>query len=623
MRKTKEKKPVSISRMNLLFFIVFILFAGIIIRLAYVQLVEGDKYKSLADINRTKSIPYTAPRGLIKDANGEVMVNNKTVWTITFQIQENQKQDFDKIASVLTDVLAKPDEDKEKLKKSILVNMDIGPLFKASKYIPRVIKMDIDDKTRAYIEEHKSELLGVQVIPDQMRNYIYHDFMAQVLGYTRSIHDEELAYYQALGYKLTDRVGQYGLEKQYEHVLHGQDGEYIVEVNSDYEAVEEKSFKDAVPGNNLILTIDRRFQQAVEKALEDQVNEIKNRSVKPMKDAEKATAVVLNPKTGAILAMANYPQFDPNWYNGPISQELYQESIMPYASNLAIRGRYPIGSTAKPLTVLVGLQEGVIKKNTVINDTGRIQYDRNANGDPIYMRNYGNHVYGPLTLQKALQKSSNIFMAQIAIEMRRKFGINETIEKMRYYDQMFGLGEITGIDLPEELPGHISTAFNYVQHSIGQHDTFTALQLAQYVSTIANGGYRMKPFVLQAVEEGSVSGSGGKILYKQDPEVLNNVDVSPDYLKAVQEGMYLVTQPGGTAYSALMNLPIKAAAKTGTAQSSERNKDDHAVFIGYAPYENPEIAFAIIIPYGGTGGSTAGPVARKIIDSYLEIYHGQ
>ncbi|GBF09997.1 MAG: penicillin-binding protein 2 [Tepidibacillus sp.] len=637
-KKTKEKKPISLIRINILFFIVFLLFAVIIFRLSFVQLVEGAKYKALADTNRVKEIPFTAPRGLIMDANHEVLVNNKTVWTITFQINENQKQDYEQIAAYLADILVKPDEDKQKLKETILNDMDVGPFFRASKYIPRTIRVDIDEKTRAFIEEHKSELPGIEVIPDQMRNYINGDFMGHVLGYTRNIPSSELDYYLALGYKLNDRIGRYGLEKQYEEVLHGKDGEYVVEVNSDYETVEQKSFTNPVPGNNLILSIDKRFQDEVEKALEKQVNEIKNRPIKPAKDVEIATAVVMNPKTGAILAMGNYPRFDPNWYNGSISTELYKEKIMPYEANTAIRGRFPMGSTMKPLTVLMGLQEGVITPNTYIFDNGRIQYDKDPLGNPIYMRNAQGHAYGNLNPQTALQKSSNIFMTEVVMRMRAKYGLSKTMEKMRYYDQMFGLGSVnTGIDLPEELPGMIAmssktikvngkekrTTFpnsNYVQQSIGQNDTFTPLQLAQYVSTIANGGYRMQPYLVQAIEEGTPSGTSGKILFKREPKVLNKVEISPENLKTVQEGMLLVTQPGGTAYSSLGNLPIRVAAKTGTAQSSDRRKEDNAVLIGYAPYEDPEIAFAIIVPHGGYGGSTAGPIAREIVKAYLEIY---
>ncbi|OEF98043.1 hypothetical protein BHF71_03205 [Vulcanibacillus modesticaldus] len=615
MKLSKDKKPIAIKKINILFFIVFILFAAIIFRLSYVQLVEGEKYKELADKNRTKKIPITAPRGLIKDANKEILVSNKTVWTITFQIDEDSEQDFEKIAYNLAKILAKPEDDIEQVKEDILKSMDVGPYYRASKYIPRVIKVDINEKARAYIEEHKAELPGIEIIPDQMRNYIYNDFMAQVIGYTRSIPNSELDYYQALGYKLTDRIGRYGLEKQYEYVLHGRDGENVVEVDSRYSAIKQKDLKKPIPGNNIILTVDRRFQQAVEQSMEKQINRLQSRTVKPLKDVEKATAVVLDVKTGAVLAMGNYPRFDPNWYNSPISQELYENYIMPYAANTAIRGRFPVGSTVKPLTVLMGLEEEIIEPDTVIVDKGRILYDRDPNGNPLYMKNYGSKANGPITLQQALQKSSNVFMTEIALAMREKFGIIKTLEIMRYYDRMFGLGEKTGIDLPEELPGYMSSSLNYVHHTIGQHDTFTAMQLAQYVTAIANGGYRMRPYLVQAIEDGV----SGKIIYKFEPEVLNKVDISEENLKAVQEGMYEVTQPGGTAYYALRGLPIKIAAKTGTAQAAERNKDDHGIFIGYAPYESPEIAFAIIIPYGG-GSSAAGPIVRDIIEAYLQIY---
>jgi len=618
--KNKEKKPIAIGRINILFFVVFLMFAGIIFRLSTVQLVEGAKYKELAATNRTKTIPFTAPRGLIKDANNEVLVSNKTVWTITFQVEEEIKQDFPKIAADLASLLSVQADDLEKLTNDILVSMDVGPYYRASKYIPRIIQVDVDERIRAYIEEHKIELPGVEVIPDQMRNYIYGDFMAQVLGYMRSIPIDQLEYFQALGYKLTDRVGRYGLEKQYEDVLHGIDGQNIVEVNSAYASVAQKDFMDPVPGDNIILTVNKDFQKAIEDSLEKYVNLLQTREVKPMKDATEATAVVLDPNTGAILAMANYPRFDPNWYNYPISQELYVNSIQPYEANLAIRGRYPAGSTVKPLTVLMGLEEGIIKTNTTINDRGSIQYDKYANGDPIYMRNYGSQSFGQISLQKALQKSSNVFMATIALQMKEQRGIYETLNTMRYYDQMFGLGVKTGVDLPEELPGNISPVQNYVQHSIGQNDTFTAMQLAQYVSTIANGGYRMEPYLVQAIEEGTALGTSGRIIYKKEPVVLNKVDISSENLKAVQAGMHQVTQLGGTAYYSLLGLPIKSAAKTGTAQAAEKNKDDHAIFVGYAPYDNPQIAFAVLVPYGGGGGSSAGPIARDIIQAYLDIY---
>ncbi|MGD9677318.1 MAG: peptidoglycan D,D-transpeptidase FtsI family protein [Vulcanibacillus sp.] len=616
IKTKKQRVHISVSRFNFLFFIIFLLFGAIIFRLAYIQLIEGEKYKDLAEINRTKSIPISAPRGLIKDSNNEILVSNKTVWTITFEINEEIDQDFDNIAMVLADLLTDSDAKKEEKKNSILESMDIGPFYKASKYIPRIIEVDVDDNIRAYIEEHKLDIPGVEVISDQMRNYIYGDFMAQVIGYTRSIPTSETEYYQALGYKLTDHVGIYGLEKQYENILYGQDGQNVFEVSSDYSKVEQKTSTGPIPGNNIILTIDRRFEEAVEKSLEDTVLKAKEKT----DDVELATAVVLDVNTGAVLAMANYPRFDPNWYNGPISQELYQNYIMPYEANTAIRARYPIGSSAKPLTVLVGLEKEVIGINTVIYDGGRIAYDRNAIGQTLYMNNYNGKAFGSITLKGALKYSSNVFMTEIALRLKNKYGIAETLDIMRYYNNMFGLGVKTGIDLPEELPGYLSTTKNYVQQSIGQNDTYTVLQLAQYTSTIANGGYKLEPYLVEAIEEGGTSGATQNIIYKHEPKVLNKIDVSPENLKAVQEGMYQVTQPGGTAYYSFIGLPIKVAAKTGTAQASDKSKEDHTIIMGYAPYDNPQIAFAVIVPHGSVSGISAGLIARDIIEAYLEFY---
>ena len=613
VKKKRNKKPIALRRINLLFFLVFLLFAGIIFRLSFVQLVEGKNYKELADTYREKNIPITAPRGLIKDANHQILVNNKTIWTVTFEINDQKEQDYNQIAETLTSLVVKPGEKKEEIKQTILENMDIGPFYKDSKYIPRTILEDIDEKTRAYIEEHKEELPGIEVIPDQMRNYLFKDFMAQTIGYTRKIPAGELERYQALGYKSSDRIGKQGLEKQYENVLHGKDGYSLVEVNSSYEAVNKKAYVPPIPGNNLILTIDKNYQDAIEKALENQLKVLRPK----YKDAKVAMAVVMNPKTGAILALANYPRYDLNIWNGAVTQQLY-EQIRDFEPNHAIQSAHPVGSTYKPLTILTGLAEKVITTGTVIQDTGRLQYDRRADGSAIVMRNFDGHVYGSLNIQKALQKSSNIYMAEIAIRMKQKYGIKKTLEQQRYYDNMFGLGVKTGIDLPEETAGIQSGASNYVQHSIGQDDTFTVLQLAQYVSTIANNGYRMQPYLVQAIEEGTQSGTGGRIIFHHDPEVMNKVPMPQEHIQAVKRGMYLVTQPGGTANAALRGIPIKAGAKTGTAQAANRNKEDNAVFIGFAPYDDPEIAFAILIPHGGTGGSSAGPVARAIIDSYLQ-----
>jgi len=594
-----------------LFFLVFLFFAGLIFRLSYVQLVEGQNYKDLANTYRDKSIPITAPRGLIMDSNHQVLVNNKTIWTLTFQISEQQKQDYEQIATTLTNLVIKPGENKEDIKKSILDSMDIGPVFKDSKYIPRTIYEDIDEKTRAYIEEHKEELPGVEVIPDQMRNYLFKDFMGQTIGYTRKIPAGVLEYYQALGYKSSDRIGKQGLEKQYENVLHGKDGYSLIEVNSAYEAIRQKDYVAPVPGNNLILTINKAYQDAIEKALADQVNALRPKHP----DVKIGMAVVMNPKTGAILALANYPRYDLNMWNGIVTQQMYDQ-IRDFEPNHAIQDGYPVGSTYKPLTILAGLQEGVINQNTIVQDNGTLRYGKLASD---VMRNYRNHAYGTLNPQKALKFSSNIFMTEVGLRLRAKYGTEKAVGTLRHYDRMFGLGEYTGIDLPEENTGLQSKDLTpLIQHTIGQHDTFTALQLTQYVSTIANSGFRMQPFLVQAIEEGTLSGTGGRIIYNHDPVILNKIPMPQTYINTVKQGMYEVTQSGGTAASVFNGLPFKVGAKTGTADDANPSKEPNGVFIGFAPFDDPEIAFSIIIPHGGTGSGATGPVARTIVQAYLQ-----
>ncbi len=616
-----EQNPVRRSawRYNLLFYIVFILFAVLLGRLAYVQLIEGESYLKKAEAFRSKAIPISASRGLIKDINGDVLVDNITVWTITFEIDDNLKQDYDEIAETLArltcDPVANDAEALAKEKETILRNMDIGPVFQSSKYIPRIVKRDIDECTRAYIEEHRSELPGVDVVRDEIRNYIYDDFMAQVLGYTRGIPSHEAAYYVAQGYRLTDRVGRYGLEKQYEEILRGQDGYYLVEVSSDYLRLETGETVNPVSGNNLILTVNKEFQQSVEAILEKYVSRLNEKN----ENVTVATAVVLDINTGAVRAMGNYPRYNPNWFNGVVTTELYQTSIMPYEGNMAIRSRYEIGSASKLLTVLAGLETGAIGLNTVVNDAGRIAYDKNALGETLYLRNLGGRAMGPINLKNALKLSSNVFMGEISLRMADLYGIDQTMEYYRYYGNMLGLGSKTGIDLPEELSGVVAANKNYVMQAIGQNDTYTALQLAQYTATIGNGGYKMEPYLVEAVEERRAIEELGKVLYKREPKVLNQIDVDPAHLAAVQEGMAMVTESGGTAAGAFYNSQVKVAAKTGTAEVYGK-RAAHTIITGYAPYDNPVMAFSVIVPHGSVDGFAAGTIAREIVDEYFRIY---
>jgi len=600
----KEDKQLA-RRLMLLFFIVFVVFAVLVLRLAHVQLVAGETYAMLSENNQLKRLPITAPRGRILDASGEVLVDNQTVFTVTFQPLEGRnqpKQDIQAIAEHLAKVL-------EMEPKEVLEAMDVGPQRRMSSYIPRRIKSGISPEVMAYLEEHRNELPGVDVVPEPMRKYVYGNFLSHVLGYTRPVPADEKDKYLAKGYRADDRVGVFGLEAQYEDVLKGIDGYMEVLVNSRYEQVGKKNVVAPVRGHDLVLTIDRDFQAKVEAILAETVRSLAKKGVR------QASAVVLDPKTGAVKAMANYPNFDPNIFNGKISPEVYAKEIQGREQNIAINGSYTPGSVVKPATVLMGMHEGVITPKSRL-PAGVIHI---GGGRTV---SDGGRASGMITAKVALQRSSNVFMVGIGERMvKRHPGPYQDLFPVfdRYY-QMFGLGQKTGIDLPKEsigLRGRDKYYGNLLYMTFGQYHNYTPIQLAQYVATIANGGYRMQPYLVQEIRRGTDRpGEEAEVIWRKTPKVLNRLPMNPAYIKDVQEGMRMVASPGGTGYRVYQGLPFQVAAKTGTAQTGA---GDNSLILGYAPYHNPEIAFVVVIPKGGAGSAVSGPVSRKIIEAYFGL----
>nr|MBO2479428.1 hypothetical protein [Bacillota bacterium] len=600
----KEDKQLA-RRLMLLFFIIFVIFAVLVLRLAYVQLVEGETYAMLSENNQLKRLPITAPRGRILDANGEVLVDNQTVFTVTFQPLEGSKkasQDVEAIAQRLAAVLEMDPEE-------VLEAMDVGPQQRMSSYIPRRIKSGITPQMMAYLEEHRSELPGVDIVPEPMRKYVYGRFLSHVLGYTRPVPADEKEKYLAKGYRADDRVGVFGLEQQYEDVLKGIDGYMEVVVNSLYERVGTQKVVPPVRGHDLVLTIEREFQMKVEQILQETVDKLAKEGV------TQASAVVLDPKTGAVKAMANIPMFDPNLFNGKLTPEVYAKEIQGREQNIAISGSFTPGSVVKPATVLMGMHEGVITPTTRL-PSGTIHI-----GGGRTVRD-GGRVSGNITAKVALQRSSNVFMVGIGERIVKKYpgSYLEMFALFDKYYQMFGLGQKTGIDLPNEsigLRGRDKYYGSLLYMTFGQYHNYTPIQLAQYVATIANGGYRLQPYLVQEIRVGTDRpGELGEVIWRKTPKVLNRLPMDPAYIKDVQEGMRLVASPGGTGYYVYQGLPFQVAAKTGTAQTGA---GDNSLILGYAPYEDPEIAFVVVIPKGGAGSAVSGPVSRKIIEAYFGL----
>ncbi|MBE3554819.1 MAG: penicillin-binding protein [Thermicanus sp.] len=639
-----------IRRFNIIFLITFFLFVILVLRLAYMQLVEGEKYVRASEQLSIRTLSTPAPRGWIYDANGEVLVNNKPVYTITFLDENLKKDEILAVAERLEKILLPLNPAYNRV--YLLEKMDSGYVYEPKKefadkvkkeqengtftfrpeewevksytpnmprYLPRSIVSDIPKEIMFTIEENRVDLPGVNVIVDSMRQYKKGAFATYILGYMRQIPSNLADEYLAKGYSLNEQVGYAGVEKSYESVLRGTNGLQEVRVNNVAKTLETKEVVAQKPGNNLVLTIDAKYQQKVEQILAEEVKNLQTRKVNPLPQVNSAIAVVMDPKTGAVKALTNYPQYDPNIYNSPDFGKLYKTQVFGREQNKAIAGYFAPGSTIKMLSVMIGLQEGLVTPNEKILSTGSYKVGN------LIKRDYKPGGFGWVDARQALQKSVNTYMYELAMRLARypqsKTLYKQKFEVIDHYHGEFGLGRLTGIDLPgeniawraetEEL-GRLADAM------IGQYDNYTPIQLVQYVSTIANGGYRMRPYVVQEIREPDDNLDGpGKLLWRKEPEVLNQVDIKPEWIKLVQEGMRMVAEPGGTAYSTFAGLPIQVAAKTGTVQRTGNNTN--GLMVGYAPYEDPQMAFVVVVPGGAGGSDSAGPIARRLVESYFGL----
>ncbi len=605
MNKQEKEQSHIPKRLNIVFLIVFLFFAALILRLAIVQLVHGEEYRYESEVMSTKTLPIPAPRGRILDQDGEILVTNQPVFTVTYTRSNNTQLHEEELAKKLA---------------LYLDDMSVDDILKAMEgqgpqYIPRRIKVDISEQELSRIVERRRELPGIDVIEDPLRK-IRKDvdggaIATHILGYIKQIRPDQVEEYMARGYRNTDRVGVLGLEKYYESQLKGKDGQTEVKVNRSMETIEKKVKVSPVPGNDLILTIDLQFQDRVETILAESLQEMKDKKDKSQVD--RATAVVMNPKTGAVLAMANYPDYDTNLY-----YEIgYSDIIAQRELNLATGSPYLIGSTAKPASAMLGLQEGLITPQSTIFDTGGLQV-----GDR-FLLNWRTGGHGRVDVVRALKVSNNTFFYDLALKLanypQSKTEYKKKFDTIDYYFKQFGLGTKTGIDLPYESTGSFSPyrqLGNLAYAMIGQQNSYTAMQLAQYVSTIANDGYRMRPYLVQEIRKGTIGQSElGPVLMRSQPEVMNRVEIDEKYIKLIQKGMFEVTQEGGTGYWSFFGTPYSVAAKTGTAQNWQG--DDHSLIIAYAPYEDPQVALAVIVPHGGSGSDASAPIARKILDAYF------
>ena len=682
MSKKKKKKKTHVPfRLNVLFFCVFLMFSAIIVKLGMVQIVHGEDYKNEVEKKENSTISNPVPRGKIFDRYGRPVVDNNPVRTITFtrmkgstseerletakklaklievspdKLTERDKKDYwlslheDEAKEKITkkdqaELKAKKIDDKEiaERQRNRVTEAEINQLTAEDLEIlaikskmdggyamtPQIIKKDVKPEEYAIISENLALLPGIDTTVDWDRKYTYDDMFRSVLGGVTSSDEglprERLDYFLVRDYNRNDRVGKSYIEQQYEDTLHGTKAEVRNITDKDGNILETINVSKGQRGNDLNLTIDMELQKRVEEILEK--NLLKYQGAEPLLD--RAFVVMMNPKNGEVLSMAGKQ----------LVEEGGKTEVKDYALG-TMTSSYPMGSTVKGATVLTGYQTGAIQPGTVLLDEPII-----LKGTP---RKSSWKTMGYIDDLTALKMSSNVYMFKTAMNIAGVPYVRggtldikkEAFDKMRYYFGQFGLGVKTGIDLPNETAGLRGPGYTpgfLLDLSIGQYDNYTPLQLAQYVSTIANGGYRMQPQVVKEIRQPTAKPDEvGKVIQSMEPKVLNRVDMPEEHIKRVQEGFRQVfNDQGGTGAKYFAGAPYKAAGKTGTAQipyggDKESGRDANGqrkiiynlTLVGYAPYDNPEVAFSVVVPWvhdDKTGIN--GYIGREIMDAYFDL----
>ena len=588
----------------LLVLICFSLLGG---RLFYLQMTKYDYFQTLAENNRISLVPIAPNRGLILDRNGVVLAHNFFAYTleITPAKVENLDQTIDEIGKL---VQITPN-DRKRFKK-------LRAQSHSFESVP--LRTHLNEEEAARFAVNRYRFPGVEIKSRLFRHYPQGKLGAHLLGYIARINDRDLQALEEAGelsnYKGSDHIGKSGLEQYYERNLHGTTGFQQVEIDADGHAVRVLSSTPPIHGDNLILSIDSQLQRIGEEAFGDR----------------RGAMVAINPKNGEVLAFVSQPSFDPNLFVDGIDSESWKalnESLDRPLINRPLRGIYPPGSTFKPFVALAGLEAGKREPPFSISDPGYFTLP----GHSHRYRDWKPGGHGQVDIRRAIAVSCDTFFYGLAVELG--------IEQLASFVSHFGFGKRTGIDIRGEAEGLMPTPEwkwrrwkqrwypgETVITGIGQGYTLvTILQLAHATATLANNGVAIRPHLVASIQETATGINRPKPIVTMD-----RIPLKPEHVEIVKQGMKDVTVPGGTAASIGAGSPYTIAAKTGTAQVigikqnekwdeskvAERLRD-HALFIAYAPAEDPKIAVAVIVENGSHGGSAAGPVARKVMDYYL------
>ncbi|VBB08838.1 Hypothetical protein LUCI_4119 [Lucifera butyrica] len=583
-------------RIKILYFIVLLVIGFLIVRLAWLQLLQGTQYKKIADQNRIRQQIIQAPRGTIYDRNGAILVANRPSFAIS--VLPSDYTNPAKETPLLAEITGVSAEEIEKM-------IAAGAEFP---YQPVRIRRDADEAMLAKISERKSYLPGVVTEAVPVRQYLYKTLAAQVLGYVGIISEEEYAKHKNQGYLPTDLIGKDGLEYVWESWLRGVDGGQQVEVNAAGEEVGIIGTRPPVPGRGIVLTLDANLQKVAEEALDSQIKKDRNAGI----PAKGGAVIVLDTHSGAVLAMASAPSFDPNLFASGISSldwnALISNPDTPL-TNRAIQNMYPPGSVFKIVTASAALDTGCTTPSEIFVDKG-VYYLAGwqfFGWDPKGL--------GRLNLADAITWSSD----PVFYELGRRLGV----DRLASYALTFGLGQKTGIHLPGEVAGNVPTEEWKLKTygepwypgesliaAIGQgYYLTTPLQQAMLLMTVANGGIQYKPRLVDKILK-----QDGSTYQSFPPEVLRTVYLKPEYWDTIRQGLKGVVSQG-TATSVFQGYPGTLAGKTGSAETGTGTT--HSWFSCYAPAENPKIAVTAFVEDGEDGSVSAAPIVRTVLEAYF------
>ncbi len=592
--------------------IVILMFGALVLQLINLQVIKGDEYKERAEINALREVPLLPARGLIYDRNGRPLVQNAARFTAAIVPGDLPERGEVGVYRMIEPVLQMSVEEIEK-------KVEEG-LDRQGAYSPAIIKQDIDRDAALVLMELEPHAPGLQVLVEPTRTYTTGALLSHVLGYVGPISAEEWADLEDKGYLYQDYIGKTGVEASYEETLRGKMGRKLVEVDAAGRELKTIAERRPIDGANITLSVDADLQQKVAEILEEYAA-----------NSDNAAAAVMDVHTGEVLAMVSLPSYDNNIFSGKIDDAKLAELINSPGKPLVnhdLSEQYPPGSTFKTIVGSAALQEGIASPWTTITSRGYILIQNDF--DPNVFYRYPDWAaLGPLDFYGGLAMSSNVYFYYLAGGKPDEGFRGLGVERVAAYAKAFGFGQPTGIDIPGETSGVVPDA-SWKEATVGEPwtlgDTYnfgigqgyvaaTPIQVLTAISAIANGGQLLTPHVMKELRD-----AHGNTLSSYQTRVRAQVPVDDSYLQVVRAGMRQSVTDGVAKNASVAGVEI--AGKTGTAefgpQLSNGKYETHGWFVGFAPYDDPEVAVVVFVQRG-SGGNDASPAASKILDYY---FHG-